>query len=87
MLKVGKLLATQALSQTQKNVSEPQTGIEPATFWSPVRRYNHWATRTQMAERTICTGSLITLNVLPSILIKFYTLDASNYIIIISIQH
>ena len=24
--------ATQALSQTQKNVSEPQTGIEPATF-------------------------------------------------------
>ena len=26
--------ATQALSQTQKNVSEPQTGIEPATFWS-----------------------------------------------------
>ena len=24
------------LSQTQKNVSEPQTGIKPATFWSPV---------------------------------------------------
>ena len=24
-----------------------QTGIEPATFWSPVRRSNHWATRTQ----------------------------------------
>ena len=24
--------ATQALSQTQRNVSEPQTGIEPATF-------------------------------------------------------
>ena len=47
----GKLFATQALSQTQKNVSEPQTGIEPATFWSPVRRSNHWATRTQMAER------------------------------------
>ena len=37
--------------KTQKNVSEPQTGIEPATFWSPVRRSNHWATRTQMAER------------------------------------
>ena len=33
----GKLFATQALSQTQKNVSEPQTGIESATFWSPVR--------------------------------------------------
>ena len=32
-----KLFATQALSQTQKNVSEPQTGIEPATFRSPVR--------------------------------------------------
>ena len=30
--KQGKLFATQALSQTQKNVSEPQTGIEPATF-------------------------------------------------------
>ena len=43
--------ATQALSQTQKNVFEPQTGIEPATFWSPVRRSNHWAIRTQMAER------------------------------------
>ena len=27
-----KLFATQALSQTQKNVSVPQTGIEPATF-------------------------------------------------------
>ena len=36
--------------KTQKNVSEPQTGIEPATFWSPVRRSNHWATRTQIAE-------------------------------------
>ena len=30
----GKLFATQALSQTQKNVSEPQTGIEPATFFN-----------------------------------------------------
>ena len=28
----GKLFATQALSQTKKNVSEHQTGIEPATF-------------------------------------------------------
>ena len=52
----GKLFATQALSQTQKNVSEPQTGIEPATFWSPVRRSNHWATRTRMTA-TMCTGS------------------------------
>ena len=33
----GKLFATQALSQTQKNVSESQTGIKPAIFWSPVR--------------------------------------------------
>ena len=46
-----KLFATQALSQTQKNVSEPQTGIKPATYWSLVRRSNHWATRSQMAER------------------------------------
>ena len=37
--------ATQALSQTRT------TGIEPATFWSPVGHSNHWATRTQMAER------------------------------------
>ena len=29
---MGKLFATQALSQTQKNVSEPQTGNESATF-------------------------------------------------------
>ena len=29
---MGKLFATQALSQTQKHVSEPQMGIEPATF-------------------------------------------------------
>ena len=34
---VGKLFATQALSQTEKKVSELQTGIEPAAFWSPVR--------------------------------------------------
>ena len=31
-----KLFATQALSQTEKNVSEPQMGIKPATFWSPL---------------------------------------------------
>ena len=30
-----------------------QTGIEPATFWSHVRRSNHWATRTQMPERRL----------------------------------
>ena len=37
----------QALS-SKKTISEPQTGIEPATFWWPVRRCNHWATKTQM---------------------------------------
>ena len=35
-LQLGKskenCFATQVLSQTQKNVSEPQTGIEPTTF-------------------------------------------------------
>ena len=35
-LQLGKLkencLLLKLLSQTQKNVSEPQTGIEPATF-------------------------------------------------------
>ena len=25
----------------RKTISEPQTGIEPATFWWPVRRFNH----------------------------------------------
>ena len=40
-----------------EDVSESQTGIEPATFWSPVRSSNLWATRIQMAERR--------LNVLP----------------------
>ena len=35
-----KLFATQALSQTEKNVSEPQMGIKPATFWSPVKSSN-----------------------------------------------
>ena len=34
----------------RKTISEPQTGIEPATFWWPVRRSNHWATKTQMAN-------------------------------------
>ena len=32
MIVKGKLFAAQVLLQTQKNVSEPQTGIEPATF-------------------------------------------------------
>ena len=35
-----KISAARALSQTPKNVSEPQTGIEPTTFRSPVRRSN-----------------------------------------------
>ena len=35
---------------TQKMISEPQTGIEPATFWWPVRRTNHWAKETQMVS-------------------------------------
>ena len=47
--KMENCLLLKLLSQTQKNVSEPQTGIEAATFWSPVRRSDHWATRTQMA--------------------------------------
>ena len=35
----------------RKTISEPQTGIEPATFWWPVRHSNHWATKTQMASQ------------------------------------
>ena len=34
----------------RKTISEPQTGIEPATFWWPVRRSNHWATKAQMVS-------------------------------------
>ena len=30
-----------------------QAGLEPTTFWSPVRRSNHWAIRTQMAKRRL----------------------------------
>ena len=54
----GKLFATQALVQTQKIVSEPQTGIELATFRSPVRRSTHrsllsaiWVLVAQWLER------------------------------------
>ena len=32
MIAKGKLFATQALLQTQKYVSDPQAGIEPANF-------------------------------------------------------
>ena len=58
----GKLFATQALSQPQKNVSEPQMGIELATFWSPVRCSNNWATRTPMAGRRLRRLKKISLN-------------------------
>ena len=30
-----------------------QAGLEPTTFWLPVRRSNHWAIRIQMAERRL----------------------------------
>ena len=36
--------------QSGSTVYEPQTGIEPATFWWPVRRSNHWAMKTKMAS-------------------------------------
>ena len=35
----------------QKTISEPQKGIEPTTFWWPVRRSNHQATKTQMESQ------------------------------------
>ena len=34
----------------RKTISEPQTGIEPATFWWPVRHSNDWASETQMTS-------------------------------------
>lgn len=40
------------------SVSVPQTGIEPASFWSPVRRSNHCAPKTQMAERRLHCGMM-----------------------------
>ena len=33
----------------RKTISEPQTGIEPSTFCWPVRRSNHWATKTRLS--------------------------------------
>ena len=33
-----------------ENDPEPQTGIEPATFWWPLKRSNRWATETQMVS-------------------------------------
>ena len=41
----------------RKTISEPQTGIRSATFWWPVRRYNNWATKTQMASSHASLGS------------------------------
>ena len=39
-------------NDSEKCFREPLTGIEQATFWSPVRRSNPFSyTRTQMAER------------------------------------
>ena len=34
-------------------ISEPQMGINPTTFWSPVRPFSYWATRSQMAEQRL----------------------------------
>ena len=55
-LQFGKLkenvLATQTFANPE-NISEPQMGIEPTTFWSPVGHSNHWAIKTQMAERRL----------------------------------
>ena len=34
----------------RKTISEPQTGIEPAAFWWPVGRSNHWVTKTPMVS-------------------------------------
>ena len=48
-LQLGKL--KEALSQTQKNVSEPQTGIEPATCCSPVRLVNSTLGKTSASMR------------------------------------
>ena len=45
----------------RKTLSEPQTGIEPATFWWPVRRSNHWATKTQVAH--ICRTCTLALHI------------------------
>ena len=37
----------------RKTISEPQTGIKPATSWWLGRRSNHWATKTQMVSSSI----------------------------------
>ena len=35
---------------SQKMISEPQTGIEAATFWWPVRRSNHWVSSLKIVH-------------------------------------
>ena len=48
----GKLFAISKLNRKLRKM-KPQTGIEPTTFWSSVRRSNRWATRPQLAERRL----------------------------------
>ena len=51
----------------RKTISDPQTRIEPATFWWLVRRFDHWGTacirqricRTCTWDRSVCLGSLV----------------------------
>ena len=52
-----------------ENDSDPQTGIELATFWWPVRRSNYWPTETQMVSWGTTS-------------IYMYDLSGSHYILI-----
>ena len=48
VLMILMIFRTETFFSTQK-ISEPQTEIKLATFWTPVRRSNlHWAYKTQI---------------------------------------
>ena len=44
---------------SQKMIYEPQTGIEPATFWWPVRGFSHWATKSALAHHLSLGSSMV----------------------------
>ena len=56
----------------RKTISEPQTGTEPATFGWPVRRSNHWATKTQMERQDAIVIRRIGLDDRSSIISRYF---------------
>ena len=65
-----------------ETIPGPQTGIEPTTIWRPVRRFNHWVTKTQMASS--CASSTYVLSDIHGMLIMIvdicWSLEISSII-------